>query len=373
MSVTSPTAARGVTIEEPAPEQPSRAAARRLPIALALPLALALLVALGTASIVIGAYRIDVPDVLRLLLAPIGLDEPGDSAKHAAVFYGIRLPRVLLALAVGSALGAAGAALQALFRNPLADPGLIGVSSGAVLAVAIVIVLGNSSLPGFVRATGFWSLPIAAFVGATVTTTLVYAIARTAWGTSMGLMLLAGVAVMVLTEAITAYLSYLSNDEQLRQLTLWRLGTLGGATWPIVAVTAGLVAGGGLLLLQARALNLLALGEAEARHLGVRIERLKAITVIAAALVVGAGVAASGALFFIGLIAPHLVRLACGPDQRIVMPGAMLVGAVLVLGGDLVARTAVVPAELPLGVPVALAGVPVFLGLLLRARRSGWS
>jgi iron complex transport system permease protein len=350
------------------------ARARRLPVAVALPLALALLAAFGIASIVIGAYRIDVTDVARLLLAPAGFTEAGDSARHAAVFYGIRLPRVLLAVVVGGALGAAGAALQALFRNPLADPGLIGVSSGAVLAVAIVIVLGGALLPGFVRATGYWSLPIAAFVGATIATAAVYAIARTPSGTSVGLMLLAGIAVMVLAEAITAYLSYLSNDEQLRQLTLWRLGTLGGATWPIVLVTSGLVAGGGAVLLaQSRALNLLALGEAEARHLGVRIERLKAITVIAAALVVGAGVAASGALFFIGLMAPHLVRLACGPDQRIVMPGAMLVGAVLVLGGDLLARTVVVPSELPLGVPVALAGVPVFLGLLLRARRSGWS
>ncbi len=349
-------------------------AARRLPVALALPIAATALAALAMASIMLGAYRIDAADVARLLFAPWGSADAGANAQQAAVFYSIRLPRVLLALAVGSALGAAGAALQALFRNPLADPGLIGVASGAALAVAIVIVLGNVWLPGFVRANGYWSQPIAAFIGACAATAGVYAIARTPWSTSVGLMLLAGVAITVLAESITAYLSYLSNDEQLRQLLLWRLGTLGGATWPIVAVTALLVgAGGAVLLAQARQLNLLALGEAEARHLGVRVERLKFVSVTAAALIVGAAVAASGAIFFIGLVAPHLVRLACGPDQRTVMPGAMLLGAVLTVGGDLVARTAAAPAELPLGVPVALAGVPMFLALLLRARRGGWS
>lgn len=282
------------------------------------------------------------------------------------VFFNIRLPRLLLGLCAGAALGMAGALMQGLFRNPLADPGLIGVSSGAALAAGITIVLGATWFPDLPRALGSWTLVLMAFGGGLGVTALICLLSRGEGGTRVGLMLLAGIAVNALAGAGLGLLSFLASDEQLRSLQFWLLGSLGGARWSAVQLVAALSLLALVLGLPlARTLNALALGEAQAVLLGVPVERIKRRVIVVTALAVGVVTATTGIIGFIGLVAPHMVRLAAGPDHRWVLPGSALLGASLVLAADAVARTVSAPAELPLGVLTALVGVPFFL-LLLR-------
>ena len=314
-----------------------------------------------------GAYAISPAqlwDVLRDIVG--GSDNP--TPEHL-VFVNIRLPRLLLGVAAGAGLGLAGALMQGLFRNPLADPGLIGVSSGAALAAASFIVMGNLWFPDLPRALGSWTLVSMAFMGGLVVTFLIYALAQSQGGTRMGLMLLAGIAVNALAGAGLGYLSFLATDEQLRNLQFWLLGSLGGARWSAVVLVGAVVilaCGAGLTL--ARPLNAIALGEAQAVLLGVDVERTKRWAIWVCALAVGAVTATTGMIGFVGLIAPHWVRMVAGPDHRIVLPGSALLGAALVLAADAVARTAVKPAELPLGVLTAFIGVPMFLFMLRHFR-----
>jgi len=251
----------------------------------------------------------------------------------------------------------------------LADPGLIGVSSGAALAVALTIVFGNLWWPALAQAMGLALLPVAAFAGGVLTTLLVYRIGRTSLGVSVAAMLLAGIAMNAIAMALIGLASYMATDEQLRNLTFWNLGSLAPATWPIVGVVSlvGAVALAGMWRLRS-GLNAMALGEAEARHLGVAVESLKILAVVFSALAVGMAVAFCGIIGFLGLVAPHCIRLMAGPDARIVLPGAALLGAALTVAADLVARLIIAPAELPIGVLTALIGAPFFLFLLLRAK-----
>ena len=314
-----------------------------------------------------GAYAISPAqlwDVLRDIVG--GSDNP--TPEHL-VFVNIRLPRLLLGVAAGAGLGLAGALMQGLFRNPLADPGLIGVSSGAALAAASFIVMGNLWFPDLPRSLGSWTLVSMAFMGGLVVTFLIYALAQSQGGTRMGLMLLAGIAVNALAGAGLGYLSFLATDEQLRNLQFWLLGSLGGARWSAVVLVVTIVfiaSCAGLTL--ARPLNAIALGEAQAVLLGVDVERTKRWAIWVCALAVGAVTATTGMIGFVGLIAPHWVRMVAGPDHRIVLPGSALLGAALVLAADAVARTAVKPAELPLGVLTAFIGVPMFLFMLRHFR-----
>ncbi len=308
-----------------------------------------------------GAYS------LPLRALPGVLSGSTDASSGAGlVFFHIRLPRLVLGLVAGAGLGMAGALMQGLFRNPLADPGLIGVSSGAALAAGLTIVVGSLWFPDLPRALGSWTLVLMAFGGGLAVTVLIYLLSRGEGGTRVGLMLLAGIAVNALAGAGLGLLSFLATDEQLRNLQFWLLGSLGGARWSAVALVGSvtLIAGGAGLGL-ARALNALALGEAQAVLLGVPVERVKRIAIVVTALAVGAVTATTGIIGFIGLVAPHMVRLLGGPDHRWVLPGSALLGAVLVLLADAVARTLMQPAELPLGVLTAAVGVPFFL-LLLR-------
>ncbi|MEO6274314.1 MAG: iron ABC transporter permease [Rhodoferax sp.] len=311
-----------------------------------------------------GAYAIDLADILKTLWAAAsgGLD----GSPEQLVFLNIRLPRLLLGLAAGAGLGMAGALMQGLFRNPLADPGLIGVSSGAALAAGITIVLGSHYFPDLPRSLGSWTLVVMAFAGSLAVTVLIYLLAQSEGGTRVGLMMLAGVAINALAGAGLGYLTFLASDEQLRSIQFWLLGSLGGARWSavmlvftivLIAVAAGITC--------ARPLNAIALGEAQAALLGVDVERTKRRAIAITALAVGAVTATTGMIGFVGLLAPHCVRLVAGPDHRIVLPGSAMLGAALVLLADSVARTAVQPAELPLGVLTAFVGVPFFL-LLLR-------
>ena len=314
-----------------------------------------------------GAYAISPTQLWNVLRDMVGgSDNP--TPEHL-VFVNIRLPRLLLGVAAGAGLGLAGALMQGLFRNPLADPGLIGVSSGAALAAASFIVMGNLWFPDLPRALGSWTLVSMAFMGGLVVTFLIYALAQSQGGTRMGLMLLAGIAVNALAGAGLGYLSFLATDEQLRNLQFWLLGSLGGARWSAVVLVGAVVTlacGAGLTL--ARPLNAIALGEAQAVLLGVDVERTKRWAIWVCALAVGAVTATTGMIGFVGLIAPHWVRMVAGPDHRIVLPGSALLGAALVLAADAVARTAVKPAELPLGVLTAFIGVPMFLAMLRHFR-----
>jgi iron complex transport system permease protein len=336
---------------------------------LAVALAAAVLLAIGS-----GAFAISPAEAVRILVHRSGLaPADGFGPQQEAVLMSIRLPRVTLAVLVGAGLGVAGAAMQGLFRNPLADPTLIGVSGGAALAAASVIVMGAVWYRGLSTLLGPATLPLAAFAGGLAAATLVYRLATHGGRTSIAVLLLAGIAVNALVEAGIGLFTYIANDEQMRNLAFWRLGSVGAASWSMLAVVAPAILAAAILLAGlARPLNALALGEAEARHLGVNVERLKRAAMVLCALAVGTATAVTGMIFFVGLVAPHIVRLACGPDHRVVLAGAGLLGALLVVIADTAARTVAVPAELPLGVFTALVGAPFFVGLLLRERRA-WS
>lgn len=323
-------------------------------------------------SLSTGAYVIDwhgLADVFARRWNPAA-PEPSSSANATyLVFMNIRLPRLLFAALAGAGLGMAGALMQGLFRNPLADPGLLGVSSGAALGAAGFIVAGSSLAPWLPRDLGSWTLVIAAFAGALVAMLTVGLAARTPQGVQLPLMLLAGVAVNALAGAGLGYLSYVATDEQLRSLQFWLLGSYGGIRWHAVGMVGALVVAGVLVARRlATGLDAFALGEGLARSTGVPIERVKCTIVAVTTLVVGAVTAASGIVGFIGLVAPHLVRLTTGPTHRRVIPGAALAGAILSVLADTVARIAVSPAELPLGVLTAFVGAPFFLVLLRRWR-----
>jgi iron complex transport system permease protein len=321
------------------------------------------------AAICIGAYRMTPSLVWSALFAsPTAMAHDTALQQAHSVVLNIRLPRVLLALLVGAGFGAAGSALQALFRNPLADPGLIGISSGAALGASTLIVLGPL-LGASIGAMSLYFLPIAAFIGALAVSAVVYRLAAARGRLALPLLLLAGIAINALAGAAIGLLTYIANDAQLRSLTFWSLGSLGGAQWSVLAAVLPFVLLGVVLIARhSHALNALQLGETEAQHLGVPAQKVKRTVLVASALSVGALVSCTGVIGFIGLVAPHCIRLACGPDQRVVMPGAMLLGAALTVLADLAARTVAVPAEVPLGILTALMGAPFFLMLLWRSR-----
>lgn len=350
---------------------PGRPAARRAGGRLAPRTALLLGAALVVAALVFGstqgAYAM-APAQLWQVLGQL-LSGGQNAGADYLVFANIRLPRLLLGLVAGGGLGLAGALMQGVFRNPLADPGLIGVSSGAALAAAVTIVLGGLWFPDLPRSLGSWTLVGMAFAGGLGVTLLIYSLAQAGGGTRMGLMLLAGIAINALAMAGLGYLSFVSSDEQLRNLQMWLLGSLGGARWSSVGLVGSVVLLASCVgMALARPLNAIALGEAQAALLGVPVERTKRLAVLVTALVVGAVTAATGMIGFIGLVAPHWVRMVAGPDHRVVLPGSALLGAALVVSADAVARTIVQPAELPLGVLTAFIGVPLFLAMLRQFR-----
>lgn len=330
---------------------------RRRPGPRALLGALALLL-LATAiwSLTRGAMAIAPADVASALWRWLTGEAPqGDDG----IVLGLRLPRMLLATAVGAALATGGSTMQGLFRNPLADPGLIGVSAGAAVGAVGAIVLGGKS--------GSWVVAVSAFIGGLVATSLVFAIGRRRPGVAN--LLLAGVAINAIAMAGVGLLTYLANENQLRDLTFWSLGSLGGASWGRLGIVAPWIVVPLLLLPRAAAaLNALLLGDGEAALLGFRPERLQPLLVGLVALSVGASVAFTGVIGFVGLVVPHLLRMTCGPDHRFLLPASALGGATLLVAADALARTVVAPGELPIGVLTALVGGPFFLWLLLRRR-----
>ena len=289
--------------------------------------------------------------------------------RERVVLFDIRLPRLVTGMLVGAALAVSGAVMQGLFRNPLADPGIVGVGAGAGLGAVLAIVLGGL-LPAWAAAmAGMHLVPIAAFLGGWASTLILYRVATRRGRTSVATMLLAGIALGALSGALTGILVYIADDRQLRDLTFWGLGSLAGASWAKLAAAAPVMA---LAMLAtpflARALNALALGEAAASHLGVPVQRMKNLAILAVAGATGAAVAVSGGIGFIGIVVPHLLRLVIGPDHRFLLPAAALLGAALLLLADMIARVIIAPAELPIGIVTAVLGGPVFLWILLRRR-----
>ena len=324
-----------------------------------------LVVAAAFAAISLGPLRLS-PDVLWQA-ATGGFSDL--AAVDRSVLLDLRLPRALGALLVGGVLGLCGAAMQGLFRNPLADPGLIGVTSGASFGAALQVKFAATALSGVSVLLGQLSLPVFALVGGLLATLVMHRASQVEGRTVVALMLLAGVALNALFGAAIGLILFFADDDQLRQFTFWTLGSLGRITWAKLAAAAPFLLFAAVLIpRQARALNVLLLGEAEAGHLGIALQRVKTRLILATAAGVGAAVALAGGIGFIGLVVPHLVREWIGPDHRWLLPGSALLGAALLLLADLAARLVAIPAELPVGVLTAALGAPVFLSLL-RSRR----
>jgi len=335
--------------------------ARRIILVLAVVLLLTAVLSLAS-----GATGTSARSVVWALLS--GQDDL-ISAVERVVIFDIRLPRTLLGMMIGASLAVSGATMQGLFRNPLADPGIVGVSAGAGLGAVTFIVLGGSVLAPVAALFGIYHVPFAAFLGGLAFTFALYRISTSNGRTSVATMLLAGIALGAMAGAFTGLLIFWADDEQLRDLTFWGLGSVAGATWLKVLAVAPII----LPILvfapfMARGLNAMTLGEATAQHLGIHVQIFKRVAIVMVAAATGAAVAVSGGIGFVGIVVPHLLRLWIGPDHRYLLPACALLGAIMLLFADAIARQIVAPAELPIGIVTATVGAPFFLWILLRKR-----
>ncbi|MFE3117367.1 FecCD family ABC transporter permease [Streptomyces niveus] len=330
---------------------------------------LGVLLLLALLSAGLGAYDIPLGDVVSSVRHRMGIGGAALDRVPESVLWNVRLPRVVLALLVGASLGCAGALMQGVFGNPLAEPGVIGISAGAAVGAVASIALGLSFL-------GNWTVTVCAFVSGLLTVLLVYAMSRSGGRTEVVTLILTGIAVNAFAGALIGLSIFFADNAQISQITFWQLGSLAQATWPkVLAVLPCALLGLAVAPFYASKLDLLALGERPARHLGVDVERLRVVLVLVVALLTAAAVAVAGIITFVGLLVPHLLRMANGPGHRFLVPGSALGGALVLVAGDLAARTVAAPAELPLGVLTALFGSPFFFWLLRRTRRrqGGWA
>lgn len=327
-------------------------------LALLLPISFLLALAFGTVPLALGEI------VGSLFKLPFASANEAVSSRTDLVIQQIRLPRAILAALVGALLGICGASTQGLFRNPLADPSLIGVTAGASAGAALTIFFAGS-LTSLVGLSGLSIISGGAFIGGSLAVILVYSLATNRHGTSVATMLLAGIAITAIAGSLTNILEFFGNDEVLRRISLWRMGGLDGANYHRVSIAAIL---GSVILFAlprfATALNALLLGESEARHLGLSVQSIKIRLVLLVAAGVGVSVALAGTIAFIGLIVPHIIRLLIGPDHRYLLIASAIGGAVLLLLSDTLARTIFAPIELPVGLVTALLGAPFFISLL---------
>jgi iron complex transport system permease protein len=331
-------------------------------------LGLLLLVSL-LASARVGAVPIPYQRILIYLQHGLGGGNPGASIGER-LFLQIRLPRVLLCALTGAALAVSGALMQALFRNPIVEPGLVGTSSGAALGAAFVFVMGKSLHGAWVDAAGPFLLPLFAFAGGGAATWLVYRLSNVFGKVNVNTLLLAGIAVNALAAGGTGFFSYVARDPQARSIVFWNLGTLSGADWSNTGIVAcSTLAGIALSLRYAKALNALMLGETEAGYLGIRTQRLKSRVLLLNTLMVAVATSVVGVIAFVGLVVPHILRLLKSTDNRFLIIASALLGAILLNFADMLARIIVAPSEFPIGVLTAFAGAPVFLYLLIRAGR----
>jgi iron complex transport system permease protein len=322
-------------------------------------------------SAVTGQLAITPTEVAGSLLRAIGIDTawaPTDPIIESTLWV-VRFPRIVMALVVGAALAVAGAVMQAIFGNPLAEPGVVGVSSGAALGAATAIVLGASVLGGA-------GIALFAFVGGLIATLLVYVVSRAGGRTEVVTLLLTGIAVNAIAQAGIAFVLFVADTASREQIVFWQLGSLGGSLWSQVAIVASVTVVGVLLSFTlARRYDLLSLGERNARHLGVNVEQLRLVSIVLVALLTGVAVAFTGIIAFVGLVVPHIIRMVIGPAHRgLILASAVGGGALLVLA-DLMTRTLVAGAELPIGMLTSLVGGPFFFWLLYRQRRrsGGWA
>lgn len=330
-----------------------------------------LLLIAAAVSLSVGAMDIPLKQVWLILLNKIGLYHGSSiDEQYLGVLEIVRMPRVLLGILVGAALGMSGASIQGIFRNPLAEPGLIGISAGASFMSAAVITLESVLLEGLSSLSGYYLLSVAAFAGAAIASVIVYQISKTNGRPNIATMLLAGIAINALANALTGLLSFLSNDQQLRTITFWMLGSLAGATSEtVISVAPFIIIPLILLPMQGKMLNAFVLGESQAEQLGMRPASIKQRVVLLSTLAVGASVAVSGIIGFVGLLVPHIVRLIGGVDNRYVLPASALLGALVLTVADMLARILLPPAELPIGVITALLGAPVFLSILIKDKK----
>ncbi|MGA9869818.1 MAG: iron ABC transporter permease [Rhodococcus sp. (in: high G+C Gram-positive bacteria)] len=330
-----------------------------------------LVLILAVFSACVGQVPTTPLEVVGSVLHRLGL-EIGPLPSHPSgdvTLWQVRFPRITLGIVVGASLGCAGAVLQGVFANPLAEPGIIGVSSGAAVGASSMFVLGGAF-------AGVWFVAGAAFLGGLVATILVYALARGGGRTEVVTLILTGVAINAFAGGLIAFFTFVASPAARDQIVFWQLGSLAGATWQAVSVVAPLaVVGVAASVAMSRRLDLLALGENVARHLGVNVERLRQFAIVVVAVLVASGVAFTGIILFVGLVVPHLVRMLIGPAHRALIPGSALCGAVVLLGSDLLARSAVADVDLPLGMITSLVGAPFFFWMLrrTRARQGGWA
>ncbi len=323
-----------------------------------------LLIATSLASMTLGPVNIPLSHVAGIVLSPTGLDFAPYTRTEELVVEQLRLPRIMVGALVGMALGVAGATMQGLFRNPMADPGIIGVSTGGAVGAVLSIALGINTL-------FFFALPLFAFVGSMGAAFLVYGIALVGGRFSMATLLLAGVAVSAFLGAIiSAVLVLVPSNEALREILFWLAGGLDSRSWEHVRLSAPLILGGSaLIFVLSRDLNLLMLGDDDARSMGVRLGVIRPVLIAAASLITGVAVAVSGTIAFVGLVVPHTLRLLVGPDHRVLVPVSAIGGALFVVVADTLARTVVQPAELRVGIITAFVGAPFFLFLLIHNKR----
>ncbi|MDE8604339.1 iron ABC transporter permease [Marinomonas sp. RSW2] len=331
---------------------------------MAIPLTLGLLFCSAFLALVVGAVPLSESDLLTYVSHGFAQTH---SSLSTRVLFEIRLPRTVLSLFVGGALGLCGAAMQALFRNPLADPSLIGVAGGGALGAVAVIVLGHSMFPQAMTVFGMYALPIGAMLGCLGVCAIIYRLSNRQGQFTIITLLLSGIAVNAIVGSLIGILTLVSSDSELRELTFWTMGNLGGNSWALTLpvlmfIFISLI---GLSRL-AKPLNLYLLGEAQAQHLGVSVSHLKKKVFIYTAMAVGAAVSISGTIGFVGFVVPHLVRILIGPDHRFLFPVSMLFGASFLTITDIIARIVIVPAELPIGLVTSALGGPFFLFVLYR-------
>lgn len=321
-------------------------------------------VAISFVSLFVGATGISPVAVISQWLS-------GEEVSRAAqvVILEIRLPRLAMGLLVGASLAVSGVVMQGLFRNPLADPGLVGVSAGAGFGAIVAIVLGGLLPAALAAFLGYWLVPLAAFFGGWITVIALYAVSTRGGVTQVATMLLAGIALGALMGAASGMLVYKADDAQLRTLTFWGMGSLAGATWAkILAAAPLMIAGLVAAPYLARGLDALALGEATAHHMGTNVQKVKRAAILSVSASVGAAVAISGGIGFVGIVVPHLLRLVTGPAHGPLVVNSALLGAIILLIADMISRVIVAPAELPIGIIMAVIGGPFFLWILLKRR-----
>lgn len=323
-------------------------------------------------SISMGAVEIPLSALASICYKYIGISaDLQHTSQQEAVLLTLRLPRTLMGLVIGGTLSISGAVIQGIFRNPLAEPGLIGISSGASLFAVLMIVLEAKLFSAVTAQFGYYALAAASFIGALITTFIVYRFSVRDGKTDVASLLLMGIAINALVGAFTGLLTYVATDEQLRNITFWSLGSLGAANWDILSVLfpCSLLCIS-ILLTLGKPLNAIALGESQAAHLGVPAQRLKTIIVVFAAIGVGACVAFSGIIGFISLVIPHILRISVTGDNAFVLPASILLGGALLVLADLLARTLVAPSELPIGILTAFVGVPVFIYIIFKQKKT---